>query len=389
MQANAVFAEGIILSQQVFQQAEAYQQAQYRRLNTVYDFQWGILALDIDETALLRDQFRVLHIECIFPDGQVVLAQDLQMNLNKTREVYCQLALGQQVEGITAYPQKANTSWQAHYQMVADRYDSTRQQEVLLATPNVSLSPIRMAGYQQILLARLDANGQLDKEFAPACLNSQFAPFYQLARQCLLAIDAQCDPQSRLAPFVYSMRQRFHDYLAAGCHPQSLYHCLRELIAGIQQQVKLFDHDYQHEDCWACFDELLNEMKGINRRDDIISFKARGGHIWLSDRMHNKPCYLRVDNTFDNRHISRLKVGDEDSIEQMIASALSGIQLTRYDNPYLMQRYQFRYQFFRFDTTHPRWEMIIKKQRLAMYIPHELQDHCFELIFWEPEDGNN
>ena len=76
-----VWAEGVFLGQQHFQLWDSYlEQSQIKRVNAVSPFAWGIITLEIDESALLNSIFKVNACALIFPQGELIELVD-QENL--------------------------------------------------------------------------------------------------------------------------------------------------------------------------------------------------------------------------------------------------------------------------------------------------------------------
>lgn len=68
------WSEGMLLSPQHFQQADAYWQAQLQhRQAQLQPDGWGLSLLDIDPIALASGQVRVHRLECLMPDGTAIV----------------------------------------------------------------------------------------------------------------------------------------------------------------------------------------------------------------------------------------------------------------------------------------------------------------------------
>lgn len=68
------WSEGMLLSPQHFQQADAYWQAQLQHRQALLQPDgWGLSLLDIDPVALASGQVRLRRLECLMPDGTAVV----------------------------------------------------------------------------------------------------------------------------------------------------------------------------------------------------------------------------------------------------------------------------------------------------------------------------
>jgi type VI secretion system protein ImpJ len=421
MEPKVVWAEGVFLSQQYFQQFEAYHVEQYRHLhNSLKPYQWGFIQLEIDTTALAMGIFRVLFCECIFPNGQYVAFDaseaDLSVSLHSehsTTNIYLQLADNDKVTGITGYPEtKTPTTWRADYQQLSDRYDTNRQQEVLLAKPNLQLTEAQLPGHQQILVARLkqlsNSHYLNDDTYIPAVISLNYPPLRKLVHSCLtILLNIQQHTlqhyQQKSRDAVISAIMFYHvnshyQHLADLCHqithPQLVFQAFKRSITGMPllELTRKTPFEYQHDDIYASFQQVQQRLLHIHQQVMELhyttsSFSSWQPNIWISeplddDTLHHQTIHLRVPATIEDVKalVKRVKIADEHTISKLVNSALSGIPLVKVEAPTWQRQSDFQYHIFSFDQNHPYWQHILKHKRIALYIPVDYQNNNFELV---------
>ncbi len=145
-----IWAEGILLSQQHFQQWEIYHQQQNRYLlHALRSHAWGLCELVIDEDMLSSGILLIKKCKVIFQSGILIkydatidapLCYHLNAVESQNKEIYLCLPLGQKVSNITGYHQSDQiNTWLADYKIISDLYDHSREHEVLFAKPNLML----------------------------------------------------------------------------------------------------------------------------------------------------------------------------------------------------------------------------------------------------------
>ena len=111
---EVVWAEGILLTQQHFQQWEYYHHQQhYLLMNSLKSHAWGISQLIIDEDLLRNGIFLIQKCKIIFQDGKLIpydasidppLSYQLTSKTNQQIDIYLCLPLGQRVANVSGYP---------------------------------------------------------------------------------------------------------------------------------------------------------------------------------------------------------------------------------------------------------------------------------------------
>lgn len=170
---KVVWAEGVMLGQQHFQQWEMYLQNQQRTFHTYANPEhWGIAELEWDESFLAHGVIRLNRCLALLKDRRWVdfdhqhdepLTCTIPENATNTLNIFLILPEIEKVTGINGYPESDNAAWQGVYQSVHDMYDSARQREVLMAKQNLSLmlaEDIPDSGVSTIKLAELEYNCQ-------------------------------------------------------------------------------------------------------------------------------------------------------------------------------------------------------------------------------------
>lgn len=184
-----IWAEGILLTQQHFQQWESYHQQQNHFIfRALRSHAWGLFEIVIDEELLCNGIFKVQKCKVLFQSGILIqydsavdplLCYQLKAQEIQIKEIYLCLPLGQKVSNISGYTQgdQANT-WLADYHIISDIYDHNREQEVLLAKPNLMLlsNHENRNNYESIKIAELVKCDQQKFNLA----ETYYAPFLNI-----------------------------------------------------------------------------------------------------------------------------------------------------------------------------------------------------------------
>ena len=73
MSRKPIWTEGVYISQHHLQQQDRYHEGLLReRLAPIVHFDWGVVELGIDETALGANQFKLSAFRAVWPDGTVI-----------------------------------------------------------------------------------------------------------------------------------------------------------------------------------------------------------------------------------------------------------------------------------------------------------------------------
>ncbi len=169
-QQKIVWAEGLFLGQQHFQQWDrVFQRELQQRSQLTTPHCWGLVSLNLLEEALEMGQCRLESITAILPNGQWVvhdsqrdggpLLCDLTAGGDRV-DVWLALPDNDRVAGINGYREQGRLcAWRADYQEVADEHDPSRTREIIVGKPNLSLlrgdesrehySSFRLASFEQ------------------------------------------------------------------------------------------------------------------------------------------------------------------------------------------------------------------------------------------------
>jgi type VI secretion system protein ImpJ len=126
-----IWAEGVILTQQHFQQWDLYlQQQQNMCATSITPYFWGLREISIDEELLKFGQIVLKKCQVIFPGGLYVhyeenndlpLSYRIQPSDKIKMEIYLALPLGKAITEIPGYPKTSHLStWRSDFQMIKD-----------------------------------------------------------------------------------------------------------------------------------------------------------------------------------------------------------------------------------------------------------------------------
>lgn len=249
-----IWAEGILLTQQHFQQWEFYHQQQNQFIfRTLRSHAWGLIEIAIDEELLSNGVFKVQKCKVLFQSGLLIqydsavdplLCYQLNSNENQIKDIYLCLPLGQKVSNISGYSQgnQVNT-WLAEYHIISDIYDHNREQEVLLAKPNLILlgNHENRNNYESIKIAEIIKNDQqkfkMVDTYYPPLLNLHGSQFLQNhCERCLAFLNAK---ELMLKECYQRLQDNMADnYQAIGIH-LILLQAIACAISLIQYYMKL------------------------------------------------------------------------------------------------------------------------------------------------------
>lgn len=435
---KVVWAEGILLTQQHFQQWEYYHhQQRFLLLNTLKSHAWGISQLIIDEDLLNNGIFLIQKCRIIFQDGKLIqydaavdppLTYQLKTKLNQQIDLYLCLPLGHRVANISGYPTtNSPTTWQADYQIISDENDHERQHEILLARPHLILcseeDPREL--YESIKIAEIISLGngrfQLSNQYLPPLLEiAGSMVLYNACKRWIETINVKCHIlkdciQQLLNKNVESNRSEYFHLLllqiltnavvilcyqqSANVHPEKMYISLISLIGSLS----IFDNEYDinalpsydHIHLYEVFCKLEEDIK-------ILLTKAMPSPvvIIILNKIHDT-LYMaeNIDNRFFTKHHFYLAIKRESNDKNWIEHIQSQIKLSAYTSIKLIaslavngviMRYTQRlphklsikpgFEYFYIEQSGEAWQEIKQERSLALFLPYALSNAAIELI---------
>lgn len=200
MPAKPIWSEGVLLSQQHFQQQDLYHENLLQeRLQAVTRYDWGVTILELDQVALQSGQLRISRLAAIWPDGTSIDCGDgldvpapqqrdfdeLLVANRSNLEVYVGLAIHSDAEAAVASPDQSDPPqrYLSVHREVLDLTTGKTRQEVEQASPNLRIffGDERRDGYTTLQIALLgrQSNGQpiLLDNYVPPVLHLRASPF--------------------------------------------------------------------------------------------------------------------------------------------------------------------------------------------------------------------
>lgn len=434
-----IWAEGVFLGQQHFQQWDRYLEYQERlRIKLIAPFAWGLQKLIIDEEALLNGQFRVKKLQGIYPDGQLfnydyteedTLTCSINSSSSELITIYLGLPNNQQTTGITGYQHvRQFSTWRASYQQIADLYDNNRSREVLFGKLNLLLLQDNddQRKCQCLKIAEVKSNGkggyQLINTFIPTLLNIKASNHLQglltrwieliMALMRLLkergvqfnnkAIDfVQNDLENFLLLHTLSqfLPNLLHYQKHTEIHPQHLFLTISQLIASLgayQNNFLINDMPYyQHENLSVTFSQLDVKLRTLLeavmpmrmlslklRRETETLYLVDGidGSAFLKTQFFIAAFFQAEDAQWITQFARQIKVGSAQAIDSIVTSALPGVKVTHMQRPPSKLSIKTGYEYFYLEPNGNFWEQIKAEKSMGIFVPFNFSTAAIELV---------
>lgn len=427
---KVIWAEGVLLGQQHFQQWDNYYQAQQRvYTQSIAPLAWGLITLKIDEEALLNNQFRIKQCIAIYPNGLLVdydanenpvLSCQLSATCEGKLAIYLCLPINQHVSGITGYRQSQQAAtWVADYQNTADVYDKDKQREVLFGKLNLQLLPEHESREQfySLKIAEVinigESKYQHVADYIPPLVHIQATAFLQtILTRLLEIIEAkirvlnerrfeQDDVTKILLLQILSgaFIQLQHIAKHPRTHPEQLFVTLSNLVS----QLGTFTNDfslhnlpnYQHEQLTVGFTQL-NDML-VNLLDSVmpirmmaIKLRRESDSLYIVDSIDSSlfertDFFIAVyfpaqDTKWIDQFTRQIKVASHKVIENLITSALSGVNIIHTQRPPNKLSVKPGYEYFYLEQVGSFWEQIKQDRSLGIFLPFDFIKATVELV---------
>ncbi|WP_305044507.1 type VI secretion system baseplate subunit TssK [Geoalkalibacter sp.] len=427
---KVVWAEGMFLGQQHFQHWDRYQEGVQALLaRSLAPLGWGIVDLEIDPRPLESGRLRIERCRALFPDGRLVsydAASDPPLMCalggrgGETIEVSLGLPGNRQVEGISGYPGKQRLcAWHAEYSELADEFDPSRNREVLLARPNLSLLTAEMSrdAFCTLPLARVlnlgDGTYRLVPDYIPpvvcigasAPLKNLLAGLVDLVGARLRSLHerrnahgggaaefAQADPlHFQLFQVLAGVQPLLHHFLDhPQLHPELLYRALVPVVGTLQAFAAGVDEGdlppYRQDLLGEVFPPLVARMERlleiqVAQRNTALVLEREGECLWridglTADLFEKAVFFLEVDHQDEdpnwiNDFIRQVKVGPRSAIELMVATALSGVRLHHTQRPPGRMPLRSGCEYFRLEPRGDYWMKLVAEGSAAVFVPRQ------------------
>jgi type VI secretion system protein ImpJ len=423
-----IWHEGALLSQQHFQQWQHYLEDQMQAHWQLTPFCWGVMALEIDDGALLAGRFRVKQCDAMFPQGQMIsfnqamdgeLCFDLNVCESSSIPVYLCLPLATQVKGLSGYDMSGDRfGCRAVYQQIADDYDPERKREVTFASPHLLLSQVSSldeVAALQIAVVKRTGHQQyvLDADFIAPCLSLGASPAMMRhlnyvmdcleakLRQSRASQFAQDDVSHRL--LLRSIAEHLpmlrHYSRIQKVHPIKVYEVLLRLIGSLEETLGPLE-DYRHDHLAEVFSAMQIRLqacldKTLLLKTTTLSFQKESDAIYRLEAMDEvmlvqHTFYLAVkyddaDMSWIQRFLERTKISSKDALSGIVGSAVSGvvIQHATREVDYLSTKQGCEY--FRLVLQGDFWAQVKTDKTLAVFVSHEFVQAQLEMIVMRNE----
>lgn len=435
---KVIWAEGVFLGQQHFQQWDRYHESQRRMLaRTINPFSWGLLSMDYSKEALSNAQFRLKSCEAVFPDGRFVaydgryaepLVCDLTKATGERAAIYLALPDNNGVRGIAGYQEAGGLlAWSAVYEDVPDEHDAARKREVLLGRPNLHLL-LDFDGRKDYVAIKLmevarsgDGGFVPDADFMPAvCRIGASTALVESLRRIheMVAAKVRILAERRkgfggIADFGPNELSQFlllqtlrpalsllnHFRARPEMHPEPLYRELATLASALVSfrpdaqvsGVPPYAHHSPHEvfpQLESMLQALLADvmpqpMAGLKlerETDALYHASGVGGRVLDRCSLFLAALHESDDPGWIAMFGRQVKVGAREDIEMIVGSALTGVRLVHTQRPPNRLPIKSGYEYFRVEPRGEFWERVEEHQTLSVFLPRDFMNTRIELV---------
>lgn len=436
---KVLWAEGIFLGQQHFQQWDNYLERQLQQhLRLAAPLCWGLQTLVIDEDALLNGQYRIQKVSGILPNRQWFNYNDhegaslnckLKANAGKNISIYLAVPDNKQASNITGYPNSnQNTLWKAQYRQVHDHFDGNREREVLFGQLNLLLLTDQdtQEGFCCFKIAEILHNGgetfQLVKIFIPSSINLSASNQIQVLLTRWLEIinakvrllnerrhqysgDASEFGHNNLEHFLllqtlsraFTSLSYYQQHLEI--HPQTLFLNVLELLGTLTAYNETFELNslppYNHDNLTTSFSQLDLSLRSLLEavmptRMAALKLRRESDSLYLvnhvdSSLFHNTHFYLAVyfvaeDPQWITQFARQVKVGSAQTIDGIVTSALPGVPIIHRQRQPSKLPIKTGYEYFSLGEGNNFWEQIKQERSIGIFLPFNFINAAIELV---------
>ena len=446
---KVLWGEGLFLRPQHFQQQDAYHEWRLTQASrALHPHAWGVRHIKLDVDALQTGVLRVLELQVVMPDGDMVHApaeDELPPPVVLTSLPSAQegstvtfhlatAALRSQGSNMAATQQEADTAVRYHRtpMQVADRYTDAVSAELMTLRRSTRLLPDTSARDHLVSLPlvrlRRTSSGafELDGRFMPPSLHIHASPMLTLhLRRLMDALQAKVDalygmhrePSKHVIEFrsgdiaSFWLLHTASSACAALTHllrnpalsPERLFHELLRLAGGLLtfskghslNDLPAYDHA-QPGPCFARLDGLIRELLDtvISTRYFAIALAQpkpafHAGRLDSDKIDGNTAFFLSVSAALPQSEIIesvplRLKLGAPDDVEKLVLSAMAGVRLRHAAQVPAAIPVRPGACYFALDAHGPLYDRMLKAQSIMIYAPESYPDLKLELIAITP-----
>lgn len=437
-QRKVVWAEGIFLRPQHFQQQERYlEHLLHARALSGEGFFWGFHELVIDNEALALGKVVLQHARGVFPDGtpfsfpeqgQGLLPLNFPEN-RKNEKVFLALPLRRTGQDDTAFESHADSL--ARYDAVIEEFADGNSMGGEPAEIQVGDIRIRLLleseltaawvaiGVAHVVERRPDNQLVLERSYIPpmlACGNQEsLRGFIRELNGALhqrgdaISIRLQQPGRGGISEvgdfLMLGLINRWEPYFShlssvAHIHPERLFSvCLQlagDLVTFTRDNRRPGEYPlYNHDDLNACFSPLMQDL----RRSLSMVFEQNATQIELQDRNNGVRVAVIRDvellkqakfvlavhadvptEMVRSRFPTQVKIGPVEKLRDLVNLHLPGITLQSLPIAPRQIPYHAGYNYFELDTSNDLWKQLDRSGGLALHVAGEFPN--LNLEFW-------
>lgn len=437
---KVIWAEGILLGQQHFQQWDKYIQHQQKLVHAhTAAHNWGIAVLEYDESYLPQGIFHLIRCTALLEDGRWIdfnhtfdgpLTLDVPVESNGLLSLSLCLPRSESATGITGYPEPHGAAWQGVYLSVSDESDPDRAREVLLGKQNIHLI---IDGQDQegltclkIVELEYDVNQlayKVNHHFIPPvlkmsasrCIVSWIATFKNKLLRYIKRLNEQkakhrhVQNQFGYADFIYfNLIKTLTTHLPKFTvlqtdpllHPFYLYEACMNLIGELcgyldDSLVAETFPRYHHHDLEGVFsqlnhhfDDLIERIMPVNtidvylQRISVTQFQSH--ELSLQDLTSKQYClalyHEDMNQTVINKILAQVKIAAPTKLTAIVQTFTQGIGFKYLTSPGKDLMAKNNHHYFLLDKQSKGWDDVISEQMIAIFVSQELSTLPFELI---------
>ncbi len=418
-----VWAEGLLLGQQHLQLWEQCFREEYnRKLIILKPWFWGLLEIKIDMELLSYGKFKLNYCSLCFKNQCLINYDEndnelLMLSLNDYDEniisMYVVMPCNNKVANISGYEQQDYVAaWSAHYVDSVDFYDSERHREIIIARPNLQLVTdiSNYRNYESIKIAEVirQQNGiyELNKDYIPTVLQIKTSKglldklncFLLYLQKKIAQVEKNRKNVSLLKTYYQAMILLKSIHVDGLEHPQYLYKVLLQLFAELMAHADIIYDSfptYIHDELTDTFAGLIALIK---KQIDVIVPKSNI-HLYFNKTDENKysikdiniECfqykrwYLAVKNINIDvdtiiEFVKQMKLGSSNTIDNIIVSALSGLDLQHITKPMQTLIPNENYCYFQLLLSGAVWQAICNERDIVANLTKKFCDAELEMI---------
>ena len=436
---KVVWAEGLFLGQQHFQQWDNYME-NYVNYQHKYSqpLGWGVASISFHQETLENGTLKLQRCELIFPDHQVVVYDssvdlpvicDLELSPEPVIDVYLCIAANRHTEGISGYNENGQVSaWRADYRQVADAYDPSRECEMVVASPNLMLLPNDDAkdNYVSIKVAEVFREGEgkyrINDEYVPPVVQVNSSAFLMQALNRILELltakvrilrERRSQSGAGLVEFGHSDLGHFmlldlfsrtipllrHFKSNDDIHPEKFYLELCQLAGslcafsfeGDIDNIPEYIHTqlgYIFKNIEVMIRQLVNSVMParmpdirLNREhDSLYSADSIDSELIANNVLYLAASFESSDPGWIQEFGIQVKVGARTEIELIVQSALPGVRLTHTQRPPNRMPVKAGFEYYKMEASGHFWDSVMEERSIAIFLPRIFHGATLEIV---------